>query len=126
MLTRSLGQDTVDCGECDDLDDGKGGNDHLMGGGRGRDRLSGRDRRDLLDRGRGHALLRAGEGSDVLVISLGRSVAKDYNLGGMIQCEEEIVSSNYSLLQSREGLVMRMSNSAGSIMFQMARSSLRT
>ena len=60
------------------------------------------------------------------MISLGRSVAKDYNLGIMIKCEEEIVSSNYLLLQSGEGLLMRMSNSTGSIMFQMAGSSLRT
>ena len=31
MLTRSLGQDTVDCGECDDLVDGKGGKDLQLG-----------------------------------------------------------------------------------------------
>ena len=44
------------------------------------------------------------------MISLGREVVKDYDLCEPIQYDEGTVGSNYSLDQSGEDLIIRMSN----------------
>ena len=90
------------------------GND-LLQGGDGNDSLDAGSGDDFVDGGAGKDTLIGGKGDDVFVISLGRSVVKDYALGELIQYDEETVGSNYSLRQSGEDLVIRMSNSTASI-----------
>ena len=86
-----------------------------MIGGSGNDNLKASAGNNLLQRGDGNDVLDAGSGDDVFVISLGRAVVKDFDLGELIQYDEGTVGSNYSLDQSGEDLLIRMNNSTASI-----------
>ena len=94
------GKDTLKAGPDNDLLQGGDGNDYLNAG-------SGDD---FLDGGTGNDTLVGGSGDDAYAINLGRAKVMDYELGEIIQYDEEVVGSSYTLEQSGENLLIRMDN----------------
>ena len=126
------GRDFLDGGPGHDFLIGGKSTDYLIGGsgkdvlkaGAGNDLLQGGDGNDILDAGSGDDFvdggggkdtLIGGTGDDVFVISPGRSVVKDYDLGELIQYDEGTFGSRYSIEQSGEDLVISMRNLIASI-----------